>query len=189
MAERSRRTFGPVVLGGLAGAGLAALAGSEVWATADACAGGAGPLGAGAGESPATAAVALAVLASWGALLVTRGRVRRALSFLTALLSVGLVVTVVAGARAAGAGLREAYADVGVTCTDTGLTGWFWLAAVAAPLAFVAALLAVRLVPTWPEMGRRYDAPAGAPVEEKAPEERDGLDLWKAINEGRDPTA
>ena len=61
-----------------------------------------------------------------------------------------------------------------------------------------APVLAVRLVPTWPEMGRRYDAPADAtpdrtevaaqePGEE--PGQQENLDLWKAMDEGRDPTA
>jgi hypothetical protein len=39
-------------------------------------------------------------------------------------------------------------------------------------------------------MGRRYDAPAdAAPEPEREPEERENLDLWKAMDEGRDPTA
>jgi hypothetical protein len=41
-------------------------------------------------------------------------------------------------------------------------------------------------------MGRRYDAPAGQAPEApaaKAPEEQENLDLWKAMDEGRDPTA
>ena len=36
-------------------------------------------------------------------------------------------------------------------------------------------------------MGRRYDAP-GAAEPEPEPSERSNLDLWKAMDEGRDPT-
>jgi hypothetical protein len=36
-------------------------------------------------------------------------------------------------------------------------------------------------------MGRRYDAP-GAAEPQPAPGERSNLDLWKAMDEGRDPT-
>ena len=45
-------------------------------------------------------------------------------------------------------------------------------------------------MPGWPEMGRRYDAPADATAERAAPlpEEQENLDLWKAMDEGRDPT-
>ena len=47
-----------------------------------------------------------------------------------------------------------------------------------------------RYVRGWPEMGRRYDAPAdGAAVAPTTPvEEQSSLDVWKAIDEGRDPT-
>jgi hypothetical protein len=40
-------------------------------------------------------------------------------------------------------------------------------------------------------MGRKYDAPADvAPAAaERTPEEQENLDLWKAMDEGRDPTA
>ena len=51
---------------------------------------------------------------------------------------------------------------LGRSAQDTGFTGWFWTAAVASVVAVVPAALAVRLVPTWPEMGSRYDAPAAA---------------------------
>ena len=62
------------------------------------------------------------------------------------------------------------------------------MAAGTLPASTVAA---VRLVPGWPEMGRRYDAPADAApaAPEKAPEEQENLDLWKAMDEGHDPTA
>ena len=55
-------------------------------------------------------------------------------------------------------------------------------------------MVAVRRAGTWPEMSRRYDAPGGHPG--RAPEPRptgsDELsdrDLWRAQDEGRDPTA
>jgi hypothetical protein len=66
------------------------------------------------------------------------------------------------------------------------------VAAVAAVLAVLTTLAAVRLVPTWPEMGRKYDAPVDtttSPAAEQPPEEQENLDLWKAMDEGRDPTA
>jgi hypothetical protein len=40
-------------------------------------------------------------------------------------------------------------------------------------------------VPQWPEMGRRYDAPTDAPATQEIESDRD---LWKALDEGRDPT-
>ena len=49
----------------------------------------------------------------------------------------------------------------------------------------VPAVLAVRLVPGWPEMGSRYDAP-GHPTPPRIMSEQ--RDLWHALDEGRDPT-
>ena len=176
MAERSR-SFGPVVVAGLAGAGLAAMAGNEAWTKVDSDTRGcADPYQRILAESsPATVALALALLAAWGVLLVTRGRFRRVVSVLAATLSLGLAATVVLWDQTSGCVHR---------------TGWYWVAVAALPLAVGAALLAVRLVPRWPEMGRKYDAPAGsAPEPTKPPEEQDNLDLWKAMDEGKDPTA
>ena len=49
----------------------------------------------------------------------------------------------------------------GADTADVHLTGWYAAACVAAVGCVLTTLLAVRLVPGWPEMGRRYDAPAG----------------------------
>jgi uncharacterized membrane protein (TIGR02234 family) len=192
-AER-RRTFVPVVLAGLAAAGLAAVAGHQPWAHGEA-AGGIGELSTTleAGRVPAANALSLVVLACWGVLLVTRGLVRRIVSVLGVVSSLGVVVTVVTGFASAPEGVRDAYADLGVAHAEVTRSVWFWVAAVAAVLTVATTVLAVRLVPSWPEMGRRYDAPADAvPVVEEAQgpvEERENLELWKAMDEGRDPTA
>jgi uncharacterized membrane protein (TIGR02234 family) len=179
--------MGPVVLVGLLGAGVAAMAGNEAWVGGRGCTGAPGV----ATDAPATTAVALALLAAWGVLLVTRGRVRRVVSLLAALLALGLVATVVLGVGAAGDNLRAGIQAAGpLECAATHRTGWFWAAVVALPFAVLPALAAVRFVASWPEMGRRYDAPAAAtPEPAKAPEEQENLDLWKAMDEGRDPTA
>jgi len=191
---RGRRTFAPVVLLGLASAGLAAVAGNKPWAEGQ----GAGserlaavPLTADPGEMPAAGALALVVLACWGVVLVTRGRVRRAVAVLGALASLGLLATVVTGWSSVVDSLRSDYADVGVPNIAIDHTAWFWAAAVGALLSVVATALAVRWAPAWPEMGSRYDAPAGERAEPEPvdPAEQSSLDLWKAMDEGRDPTA
>ncbi|WP_028650645.1 Trp biosynthesis-associated membrane protein [Nocardioides halotolerans] len=182
----ARRTMGPVVVLGLVGAGLAAMAGNEAWATGRRCTAAPGI----ATDSPATTAVALALLAAWGVLLVTRGRVRRAASLLAVALAIGLVATVVLGLDAAKDNLRGGQGGGLLGCEAAQSTGWFWAAVVALPLAVLPALAAVRFVTSWPEMGRRYDAPAdAAPASPPPAEERENLDLWKAMDEGHDPTA
>ncbi|HCB03394.1 MAG TPA: TIGR02234 family membrane protein [Nocardioides bacterium] len=193
-----RRRFGAVVGAGLAAAALAAVAGHQPWAQGSAP-GGLGELTSTqeAGRVPAATALALVVLACWGVLLVTRGVVRRIVAGLALLAAVGFVVVVVVGFGSAPDAVRDAYRDLGVSDPDVSRTAWPWVAALAGVLMVVTTALAVRLVPTWPEMGRRYDAPAGAagaggvspgPADAE-PADRDNLDLWKAMDEGRDPTA
>ena len=199
MPERDprRRTFGPVVLLGLAGGGLAAVAGNRAWArghgdAADRLAG--MPLADEAGKVPAAGALALVVLACWGVVLVTRGRVRRAVAGLGAVASVGILVAVVTGWSSSVDSLRGDLAQVG-TGGSVDHTAWVWVTALGALLSLVATVFAVRWAPGWPEMGSRYDAPAagtagatGRPAPPADPAEQSSLDLWKAMDEGRDPT-
>jgi uncharacterized membrane protein (TIGR02234 family) len=199
MAE-PRRTFGAVVGAGLGAAALAAVAGHQPWARGSAP-GALGELTATqeAGRVPAANALALVVLACWGVLLVTRGVVRRVVAVLALLAALGVVAAVVVGSGSAPDAVRDAYRDLGVADPDVSRSAWFWVAALAAVLTVLTTVLAVRLVPTWPEMGRRYDAPSAAtgataeaePVDAGArePEAQENLDLWKAMDEGRDPTA
>lgn len=188
-APRTSTKFGPVVLAGLGTAALAAVAGTKPWIGSGASAptsADASMLGDQATTYPLATALALVLLAAWGVLLVTRGGVRRAFAWLALLAALGTVAAVVAGY----VDLRDATASsydqlMGRSRGDRGFTGWFWTAAVAAVLALVPAVLATRLAGSWPEMGRRYDAPgAGAPTGEPQTER----ELWAELDEGRDPT-
>ena len=191
----------PVVLAGLATGALAAVAGDRTWAApdldragVDASVGYAYALsGDSAGRSPLSTALALVVLACWGVLLVTRGRFRRTVAVLGAVAAVGLAVTAVVGGLTLPDDVSRAFRDQGAAGVDAHLTRWYWTALCLTGAAVVPAVLAVRWVPAWPEMGSRYDAPtAGERAEDPAeapPEEQSSLDLWKALDEGRDPTA
>ena len=193
MAERTtRRTFGPVVLLGLGSATLLAVAGNRTWAEAEA--GSARDLSSlalsvDAGKMPAATATALVLLAAWGVVLVTRGRVRRLVAALGVLAALGALASVVVGWSSVTDALRSDLASVGVTEVDIGHTVWFWAAAVGTVISLVSTVAAVVLVPGWPEMGGRYDAPGSAAPPPPAPEDQSSLDLWKAMDEGRDPTA
>jgi uncharacterized membrane protein (TIGR02234 family) len=180
-----RRTFGPVVLAGLVGSGLAALAGSKPWAAPDTAAGSTLVDKTG-GHVPLAAALGLVALAGWGVLLVTRGRVRRVVAALVGIVAVGLVATVVLGRSAALDSARKATVDLGQSVPGAHVTAWWWVALLASLLALVAAAAALRWCRSWPEMGSRYDAPGAAAVED--PSEMDEADLWRAIDQGRDPT-
>lgn len=185
---------------GLAAGALGAVAGSNAWVVdRDARAAGdpvpgitvADPVAA-AGEMPLALALSLVALAVWGVVLVTRGRVRRAVAGLGVIASAALVVTVVVGLLTledrVGEAIRERGAASDVMATE--LTAWFFGAAVAALVSLVATVLAVAWVPAWPEMGRRYDAPGTAVTTDELHEsdERSSLDLWRSLDEGHDPT-
>jgi hypothetical protein len=193
MADAPRRTFGPVVLLGLASAGLAALAGSRAWADfeiLDDSAAGEGAYSSTISislnalpEAPLVAALAFVVLASWGVLLVTRGRVRRGVAVLAVLASAGMLVAAVVAFVTTLGSLRDIFAELQVP-VEVHRTVWPWVGVAASLVSVVVAVLAWRLVPSWPEMGSRYDAPGSTPP----PREETSLDLWRALDHGRDPT-
>lgn len=193
MAE-PRRTFAPVLLLGAAAGTLAAVAGNKPWVVDASGDTRLDPLGlvAEAGEMPLAAALSLVVLACWGVVLVTRRRVRRAVAALGLLAALGLAATVVVGWVTLDDQVLELLRaqPTGGDGAEVATTGWFWAAAVGAVLSVVATAAAVRLVPHWPEMGDRYDAPGTADgAVGVPPDEATNLDLWKAMDEGHDPTA
>jgi hypothetical protein len=192
-APDRRRTFVPVVGAGVAAGVLAAVAGARPWFTGFDASESRMPLAPDVeqvGEMPLAAAVSLVVLAGWGVVLVTRGRVRRAAAALALLGALGLAVTVVAGWSTLPDRVSAAVrSSVGTDTAGSEATAWFWTAAACAVVLVVAGALAVAWCPAWPEMGSRYDAPGAAPVDDVPPEERTNLDLWKQLDEGRDPTA
>ncbi|MEQ6901696.1 Trp biosynthesis-associated membrane protein [Nocardioides sp. YIM 152588] len=205
-----RRTFGPVVLAGLAGAGLAAVGGHRAmltvpdsyWAgVGSAVFGGEAYADVNRVEFPLAGALALVALACWGVVLVARGTFRRIVAALAALAGLGIVAVVVVGGFVQD---DDAAADIAdrigtAVATDVPLdpTSWMWATLVGGLLAAAAGVAAVRFAPAWPEMGSRYDAPGGSagddaePAEDAAvpPEERSHLDVWKSLDEGSDPTA
>ena len=187
-----RGTFGPVVTLGLASAALGAYAASKPWVTGTGAESAVGVASTAFGEiasSPLGTALAFVVLACWGVLLVTRGRFRRAVAGLGVLAALGYVATVAWAPFSLPEHLVEQVrVRTGGVLDETSLTGWFWLAVVAALLVLASTLLGLRLVRTWPEMGSRYDSPAGA-REATTEQPTDNIDIWKALDEGRDPTA
>jgi uncharacterized membrane protein (TIGR02234 family) len=169
----------------VAGTGLVALAGAKPWAAPDGAAA-TTLVDKSGGHVPLAAALGLVGLACWGVVLVTRGRLRRSLTVLGAFVAVALVATAVVGRGSSLDSARHATVDLGHTPAGAHTTVWWYVATVAAVVALFAAALAVRYVPTWPEMGTRYDAPT--PSRPADPAEMEDIDLWRAIDQGRDPT-
>lgn len=191
-APTGRRTFGPVVLLGLGTAALAAVSSAKPWIGQDSTAGSSDASMAALDSGtrfPLASAISLVLLAAWGVLLVTRGRVRRTFALLAAVAAVGLLVSVVTAYVTLPDTARDSLDELmGRQSSDTGFTGWFWTTAVCAVLALVPAGLAVRLVGQWPEMGSRYDAPGTPATTTEVTTTDPERDLWHALDEGRDPT-
>jgi uncharacterized membrane protein (TIGR02234 family) len=190
--RRAGRSFGPVVLLGLASSGLAAVSSAKPWYGSGTAGGGDAALDAldQGTKFPLASAASLVLLAAWGVLLVTRGGVRRVFAVLCLVAAAALVATVVAGHATLPGTARDALAAaLHRTSQHPGFTGWFWTTALASVVAVAAGLLACWLVPSWPEMGSRYDAPAVAARAATPGAELDRQrDIWHALDEGLDPT-
>lgn len=191
MAE-GRRSFGPTVLLGVAGALLAAVAAARDWATSSGSAAGVDVTASvtGSASAPLAIALALVTLAAWGVVLVLRGRVRRLVAILGALAAAGVVAAVVTGFSRAQADAAEAVVAKGATddVLSTSLTGWYFACGVGAVLALVAFAVALVASPHWPAMGTRYDAPGARPVGTTTTAVATERDMWHALDDGRDPT-
>jgi uncharacterized membrane protein (TIGR02234 family) len=198
MADRRRRRtgFGPTVLAGLGGAALALAGATQPWAEATTRTPALRTATADGSDVAALALpLALVSLAAWGTVLVLRARGRRVVSVLGLAASLGAAATVAATVSTAADTAARLLGEVPTTATST--TAWpvvTGLGALASAVAFAVALVRA---PTWPEMSSRYDAPAagsstaGSPGANPArpPEELSDAELWKALDEGRDPTA
>lgn len=176
---------------GLGSAGLGAWAASKPWVS--------GRSGAVTGESlaemgtdvtrsPFAMSLALVVLACWAVVLVTREWFRRLVTVLATVASIGYALVVALEPRNMLDGLSGALlgAHGAEDVASTDLTGWVVVAGVAAVAMIATSAAAVLVVPRWPEMGTRYDAPGGA---RPTGEVENNLDMWKALDEGHDPTA
>lgn len=182
---RERATFGPVMLLGLATAGFSAVAGNQRWAEGHPGADVAYAELTDGAQVPLAPALSLALLAVWGLLLVLRGRARRSIAMIGVLVALAALGTVIAGRSSLIHHYDQIFAPMGTETYTVTFTGWYWLAMGLSALAVVASALAVTYVQHWPEMGSRYDAPGTAA---SAPEPETPLEIWKAIDEGRDPT-
>jgi len=193
MADRPRsRSFGPTVLVGLAGTTLASVAAARDWAHASGRASGVAVTAAAKGSESAPLALALGLVAvaAWGVVLVVRTRARRVVAVVGALASAGVLAATVAAFGRAQDDASRALEARGATgdVTRAALTGWYWAALVGGVLALLAFVAALRLAPRWPAMGTRYDAPATRVAQEQAAPATE-QDMWRALDDGRDPTA
>jgi membrane protease YdiL (CAAX protease family) len=133
-------------------------------------------------DMPAALALALVVLAGWGAVLVTRGRFRRVVAAVALVAALGVLAAVVVAGFTLPDQVRENL-PAGSGDVSVSPTGWFVTAAIAAVLSSAVLVRAWLQIPAWPTMSSRYDAPATGPDANAT-----DTDLWKALDAGRDPT-
>jgi Tryptophan-associated transmembrane protein (Trp_oprn_chp) len=174
----ARRGLAYAVLLCLAGAGLALYAATRTWNVEVTVRPAPLPeLRTAHRGAPWLAPIAVVGLAAAGALLATRGAVRRAVGVLLVLIGAGLAV-------GGGRGLADSRL-------------WPALCLVGGVAVAVAGALTVARGRTWPGMGARYErsgpkAPAEAPSDRPVPAARDGsvatTQAWEALDRGEDPT-
>lgn len=193
-ATRSRRgLYAPVLLVGLLGAVGVAVGSGHPWITATSTTSGLPTISAsasGADLAPLAAALGVVVLAAFGAVVATRGWVRRGLGAAITLASIVVVVSVLRPSGATDV-LTSALSAKGWSGGGyaTSTQAWRWLVLISAVATAAAGATTAAYGGQWAVMGSRYDAPTGgeAPVAKSA-EELSGNDVWQAIDQGRDPT-
>lgn len=142
---------------------------------------------AGRGEVPLAGGLAVLPLIAWAAILVLRGQARRVAALVALTGFVGSLAAADAGMDGAADAVSEAVAALSATGqVQTQFSTWFWVLAVSAVIGSLMSGVALRHAASWPSMSKRYDA-AGA-AEEPAGD-GSSRDLWRAMDEGRDPTA
>ncbi|TFC15412.1 hypothetical protein E3O19_09935 [Cryobacterium algoritolerans] len=204
----ARRLKLAVILLVLATSGLALLAWSQVWITADALQPGAAPKTlevTGSTAAPGLTALALAGVALAGALTIAGPVIRVVLGLLEILLgfSVGLAAALALGdpARASAALVTAATGIAGKESVTDGVvasvsTPWPYLALVAGFAMAAAGALILVTARRWPGTGSRYqavrfeaaDAAAHSSGTSNDPSS-DAVDDWDGLTRGEDPTA
>jgi uncharacterized membrane protein (TIGR02234 family) len=200
-----RRLYAPVVLATLAAGGLAFVAAGRTWAESEVSSEGLAPATvsvSGSDAQPLVTALALVVVTAALAILAAGPRMRRVIGVLTVLVAIGGAIAVPRSGSgrlvdALGSAAEESPAYTGPgSLSDISYTPWDLVTIAAFVLALALGVVTVRLGPRWPTMGSRYDAPTarrstGADPSDTAHSDTElsDTDLWKAMDDGRDPTA
>jgi uncharacterized membrane protein (TIGR02234 family) len=180
------------MVGGLAAAGAVVVGASRPWLSAAARVEGLPQITAsvdGTEIAPIAGALGFVLLASFGAVVATRGWVRRGVGVIIAVSGSIVLVSAVAAGSATDV-LEDNLAArgwLGGSYTSE-IVGWRWVVVGGAVLCVLAGLAVIRLATQWATMGSRYDAPATAEPPVGAADSLSEAEVWKAIDRGHDPT-
>jgi uncharacterized membrane protein (TIGR02234 family) len=189
-----RRLYGPALLAGLLGGVGITVGASRPWATATSSRPGLPVIHATASGSdlaPLAGALGVVVLAAFGAVIATRGWVRRGLGVLIVVASAVVLVAVIVPGGSTDvltSGLAaKGWSGGGFRASSE---PWRWLVLGCAVVTAVAGLATAAYGGQWAVMGSRYDAPGDDRVgaAARSAEELSEGDVWRAIDRGHDPT-
>ena len=199
---RSRAEIGAALLLQLVGSALALLIATRHWQTAYVVR--PHPLTnqsfglSGRTIDSATTALAVVALAGVVAILAVRGWPRRLIGVIGALVGAGIVWRSLQHTSAVS--LNRAYdlhgdnknINLGTALATSHVTAhpaWAWLSAICGLLVAAAGLLVALRGHRWAAMSARYESPVRTPADAQAERARADASLWKALDEGDDPTA
>jgi hypothetical protein len=181
--RRSRRTFAPTLLIGVPAAAVAALAANKPLLVSPMLT---GDRYADVGTIPLAGSLALVPLVAWAALVLLRGKGRVFAAIVGLATSVGALAAADAGLDGTHDAMARTFRELGQEGSfSSGFSGWFWVMGVACLVTALAFFVATRHAPAWPALSRKYDAPSRP---RPATEPTSNQELWKAIDDGRDPT-
>lgn len=188
----TRRLYAPVVVGTLAAGGLAFFAASRTWAHVRIATDGLPSDSVdvtGADAQPLVSALALVVVTAALAVLAASPRVRRVVGGFTVLIALTAAVVVLLGGssldNAVDHAIEASPAYTGSGDRDFTTSAWKYVTVLAFVIAALLGGITAKLGASWPTMSSRYDAPAARPAV-TAPQS--DAEMWKALDEGRDPT-
>lgn len=187
-----RRLYAPAVLGTLAAGGLAFFAASRTWAHLRIATDGLPSDSvdvSGSDAQPLVPALALVVVTAALAVLAASPRIRQVVGGFTVAVALAAAVIVLLGGSsldsAVDHAVKESPAFTGSGDHDYTASTWPYVTAFAFVLAAILGGITARFGALWPTMSSRYDSPAARPTV-TAPQS--DAEMWKALDEGRDPT-
>jgi uncharacterized membrane protein (TIGR02234 family) len=187
------RGYGQALVLGLVSAAAATAGAARPWQSATASVAGLPTISAqvdGSDLVPLAGALGVVLLAAFGAVVATRGWVRRGLGVLIVVCAVAVLVMVIhpgGGSHAIEQQLSAKGWSGG--SYSSGTAPWRWVSGAGAVGSLVAGALIARFGGQWAIMSSRYDAPLAAEQERRAvPVNPTEADLWRSIDSGHDPT-
>lgn len=197
-AVNPKKTFWPIVLTLAASGAVAWWVSRRTWGSSSALEASLPMIDSGvvgADAVPLVTACALVVLAGALALTVTGRRGRAVISIITA---VAAAVGLWTAATAHGAVERSVTRRLGELpgaahsaardALEVDVSFWPWVAAAAFLVAVLGCAASLRWSRHWPTMSARYDAPGSSNATADTRTQDDHGDVWKAFDEGKDPT-